>query len=337
MDKRYSLPIPFGWYCVAFSADLKVGEVKPIRYFDRNLVLFRTESGVAKVLDAYCPHLGAHLGYGGKVAGESIACPFHGWQFNGEGQCTSVPYAKNMPPKVAGGKEVIHHYPVVERNQVIWAWYHPENIAPLFEVQDLPELSSSDWTPLERKSWIIGTTIQETAENAADAAHFLYTHNATEMPKGDPVFDGHRRRAIYHSTVRVMKEDGTYDEEGSKERSSMVDTNNCGPGQTWQLFTGLIETMLMGLVTPIDSQTVELHFAFTQPKGLSDEKKMIAQMTIAEIIMQAGQDIPIWEHKQYLENPTLCDSDGPINQYRKWFRQFYAETAPEPLNIRAVI
>ena len=63
---------------------------------------------------------------------------------------------------------------------------------------------------------------------------------------------------------------------------------------------------------------------------------MIAQMTIAEIIMQAGQDIPIWEHKQYLETPTLCDSDGPINQYRKWFRQFYAETAPEPLNIRAV-
>ena len=336
MSKRYTLPIPFGWYCVAFSEDLKPGDVKPLKYFERNLVLFRTESGEAKVLDAYCPHLGAHLGHGGKVHGESIACPFHGWQFNGGGQCTAVPYAKNMPPKVAGGKEVIHAYPVVERNQVIWAWYHPENVAPLFDVVDLPELSSKDYTPLQRKTWIINTTIQETAENAADAAHFLYTHNATEMPKGEPVFNGHTRRAVYHSTVRLMKDDGTYDEENSKLRSSSVDTNNCGPGQTWQHFTGLIETTLMGLVTPIDSETVELHFAFTQPKNLSEEKKQIAQLTIQELIYQVEQDIPIWQHKRYLETPTLCDSDGPINQYRKWFRQFYAEPVPEPINVRAV-
>jgi hypothetical protein len=117
----------------------------------------------------------------------------------------------------------------------------------------------------------------------------------------------------------------------------MVDTNNCGPGQTWQRFTGLIDTYLQGLVTPIDSDTVELHFAFSQPKSLSEEKKQIAALTIAELIHQAGQDIPIWEHKRYLENPTLCDGDGPINQYRKWFRQFYADPVPEqPINVRAV-
>ena len=334
MGKRYSLPIPFGWYCVAFSADLQPGQVKPIKYFGKELVLFRTESGEAKVLDAYCPHLGAHLGHGGKVHGESIACPFHGWQFNGGGQCTAVPYAKNMPPKVAGGKQAIYAYPVVETNQVIWAWYHPSRIAPTFDVVTLPELSATDWTPLQRKTWVIGTTIQETAENAADAAHFLFTHNATEMPKGDPVFNGHRRQAIYESTVKQRNADGSYDE--SATRYSRVDTNNSGPGQTWQRFSGLMDTMLMGLVTPIDSETVELHFAFTQPNSASEEQKAIAQFTINELIYQAEQDIPIWEHKQYLETPTLCDGDGPINQYRKWFRQFYAETVPEPINVRAV-
>jgi len=104
MNKRYSFPIPFGWFCVAITADLKVGEVKPLKYFGRELVMFRTESGEPKVLDAFCPHLGAHLGHGGKVVGESIACPFHGWQFDGSGHCTAVPYAKAMPPKVSGGK-----------------------------------------------------------------------------------------------------------------------------------------------------------------------------------------------------------------------------------------
>ena len=46
-------PIPFGWYVMAYSDELAAGEVKALRYFGRDLVLFRTESGVAQVLDAY--------------------------------------------------------------------------------------------------------------------------------------------------------------------------------------------------------------------------------------------------------------------------------------------
>jgi 3-ketosteroid 9alpha-monooxygenase subunit A len=41
------------------------------------------------------------------------------------------------------------------------------------------------------------------------------------------------------------------------------------------------------------------------------------------IVHQVNQDIPIWENKVYLEEPTLCDGDGPIAKYRKWFKQFY--------------
>ena len=39
---------------------------------------------------------------------------------------------------------------------------------------------------------------------------------------------------------------------------------------------------------------------------------------------QVEQDIPIWENKIYLDTPLLCDGDGPIRKYRKWFSQFYA-------------
>ena len=61
---RCPLPMPWGWFQVLYSGDLAVGESKPLRYFDQDLVIFRTESGAVKVLDAYCPHMGAHLGYG---------------------------------------------------------------------------------------------------------------------------------------------------------------------------------------------------------------------------------------------------------------------------------
>ncbi len=58
-----------------------------------NLAVFRGEDGQAYALDAYCPHMGANLGAGGRVVGNCVECPFHGWQFRGDtGKCTSVPY-----------------------------------------------------------------------------------------------------------------------------------------------------------------------------------------------------------------------------------------------------
>jgi len=58
-----------GWYVVGWSADLEVGAVTPLRYFGRDFVLFRGEDARATLLAAHCPHLGAHLGFGGRVEG----------------------------------------------------------------------------------------------------------------------------------------------------------------------------------------------------------------------------------------------------------------------------
>ena len=67
IKKKTILPIPYGWYCVAYSDELSEAEVKPVHYFGEELVLYRTPQGQACLTEAYCPHLGAHLGYGGTV------------------------------------------------------------------------------------------------------------------------------------------------------------------------------------------------------------------------------------------------------------------------------
>ena len=58
---------PRGWFAVAFSKDLAVGEPKKLRYFGRHLAAYRGEDGAVRVVDAFCPHMGAHLGAGGHV------------------------------------------------------------------------------------------------------------------------------------------------------------------------------------------------------------------------------------------------------------------------------
>ena len=98
MVDRFPFPAyPNGWFRAAYSHELAVGDVRPLHFFGRDLVLFRDAEGVPAVLDAHCRHLGAHLGYGGKVEGRGIRCPFHAWLWDREGSCREIPYTKRIP------------------------------------------------------------------------------------------------------------------------------------------------------------------------------------------------------------------------------------------------
>ena len=72
MERRFPFGIPNGWFLMAYSEDLAVGDVRPLHYLDHDFVAVRGESGRVSVFDAYCPHLGAHLGHGGRVEGDGV-------------------------------------------------------------------------------------------------------------------------------------------------------------------------------------------------------------------------------------------------------------------------
>jgi phenylpropionate dioxygenase-like ring-hydroxylating dioxygenase large terminal subunit len=287
----------------------------PRYYFARHLVLWRDDAGDFHLQDAFCPHLGAHLGHGGKVHGESIACPFHGWQFNGAGRCTAVPYAKNMPPKVAGDKEALHAYPVVERNRLIWAWYHPHNAAPLWEVEDLPETTAADWSGFDRHEWIINAHLQDMAENGADPAHFLYVHGTQNKPDTELNFGTGRMSGIIKAKMETLRGvvDGT------------ISSYSVGPGQSWVRFSGICETLLVTALTPVERDVIHARFAYTQPlEQINGPTARLANAIIRDLTHQVDQDKPIWDYKIFRDQPILCDGDGPIAQFRKYYSQYYA-------------
>ncbi|NIB42121.1 Rieske 2Fe-2S domain-containing protein [Pseudomaricurvus alkylphenolicus] len=323
--KKHANPYPFGWFKIAYSKDLEVGQVKPIHYFGRELVLFRTESGSPRVLDAYCPHLGAHLGYSnhehtgrpGPVVGDSIVCPFHGWQFNGAGECTHIPYAKRKPPR-ACDQAVINAWSVEEKNQCIWLWFHPENEKPMFEVVDIPEAApgNEEWSDFEIHEWELKANIQDVAENGADPAHFYYVHGTAEMPSSDTEveFNGHQRRSVIRSRMKTPK--GVID--------GQIEAVGNGPGQSYTRFSGICETVLVGGLVPIDEERLKISFSFLKKRVNGEVPEGgVSQAIIRDICKQLEEDSVIWEHKTYHERPLLCDGDGPIAKLRKWFGQFY--------------
>ena len=137
---RFPFGIPNSWYVVAYADELVPGQLQRLRYFDRDLVAFRGEGGEVAVLDAYCPHLGAHLGVGGTVVGDTIRCPFHGWRWDGEGACAEVPYAKRIPANAR-----VESYPTVERNGMVFVWIHADKEPPNFEIPEVEGWGSEGW------------------------------------------------------------------------------------------------------------------------------------------------------------------------------------------------
>src|SRR5687767_7291918 len=84
-------PTPRSWYQVAWSAELPPGAAIPVEAFGAQYVLCRTEDGEPFMLDAYCAHMGAHLGHGGEVKDGCVVCPFHGWVWDRHGQVAEIP------------------------------------------------------------------------------------------------------------------------------------------------------------------------------------------------------------------------------------------------------
>ncbi len=317
---RFPMPIPYGWFGVGYSADLRSGDVRAVHYFGRDLVLFRNEQGEAGLLDAYCPHLGAHLGHGGRVEGDSIRCPFHAWTFRPDGFCSAIPYAKAFPPR-ARREPLTQAYPLVEKSGVIWAWYHPDNVAPMFDVIDYPEFTDPAWAPLVKREWRFASNPQEIAENGVDTAHFHYVHAMDAVPEGETDYDGVRRRSIARGLRTLDLPTGE-----RKQLSYSVETIQNGAGQKYTRLRGLVELSLLVIATPIEADDVELRFCFAHSRvepGSPQEKAI--EQAIANTCGQSGVegDIPIWHNKIHRAQPFLCDGDGPILRFRRYFEQFY--------------
>jgi phenylpropionate dioxygenase-like ring-hydroxylating dioxygenase large terminal subunit len=306
-------PFPDGWFQVAYSAEVSVGDVRPLEYFGTDLVLFRTSSGEATVLDAHCPHLGAHLGYGGCLEDDSIVCPFHAWRFDATGACSGIPYSDKIPKRAR-----LKKWAVQEVNGLIMVWFHAQGEPPSWEVPTLVEYDNDEWTPYSLTSWKIRAHNQEMAENAVDAAHFLYLHGTQGMPTTHAEIHEH---VLHVKSQTKMRAYGT-------TVNGAIEVLAHGFGFTTTRFTGIVETLLVNSVTPIDGEYVDCRFAFTIRKGPNEQVTQIVALKFQEEIKrQLEADIQIWENKVYLPSPMLVKGDGPIGIYRKWVKRFYSEPA----------
>lgn len=314
-------PYPFGWYVAALCRELGKGKVLTRQFMDREIVIYRTESGVVCAAEAYCPHLGAHLGHGGKVLGEELRCPLHRFRFAVNGSCVYSPTGAPPPAARLGLLEVR------EIHGAIFVWHGPAGQVP-WEIEPL-DGDDSDWHNLGHSVRRVHNHPQELAENAIDITHLSALHEFGNVKAvGTPTFDGPRLRARYTLTQPTPWKSGVNVEMLIRADGLGFAVNEVEVGK-WSM-------RLFGFTTPVgERETTHYLCVSVRKRGRSLAgkamwraiEKAAGPVILHGMVSQVKQDESIWNYKKYLRRPAVAEGDGPIHAYRKWASQFYPEGA----------
>jgi len=349
-------PFPNGWFKVANSRDIKAGQAYPLRVLGRDLVIYRTApsttpsscsssstssaSGAPSVppcsvviMDAFCPHLGANLAVGGRVDGDCIRCPFHGWAFRAsDGTCVDIPYSQQSVDNLASNANAkAKVWQVMEWHGAVLLWHHALNAPPAWQLPDL--YPGFQHTRYDGTAEIyINCHVQTVPENGSDFAHFQPVHSDFIVPGF--FFLKH----LWSSSW----------EPGTGDRSHMTDLcittqfqffgklipkvsysayiHQIGPGLVTLMFSIplLGRVMVLESVTPVAPLTQQAqHTCFAD----SWVPRFVSKIILMALLTQFEADVPIWSNLQHTQRPMVVKGDGPILRFRRWYRQFYSDPA----------
>ncbi|GAA4744626.1 Rieske 2Fe-2S domain-containing protein [Nocardioides endophyticus] len=321
-----------GWHCLGLADTFRDGKPHGIDAFGGKIVVWADSKGEINALDGYCRHMGGDLTQG-EVKGDEIACPFHDWRWGGDGKCKAIPYARRVPLRAR-----TQRYETAIVNDQLLVWHDAEgskadyDILPL-QLPGLAEGEYTDWVWVAEE--IEGSHCRELIDNVVDMAHFYYVHFAFPTSFRN-VFEGHIATQFMESKGRPDKTGGYGDAElflkseatyyGPSYMINWLDTDYKGFNT---------EVVLVNCHVPTGPNSFRLQYGITvkKPEGLDDKTADFIAKKYAEMFGSGFlQDVHIWKNKVPVQNPLLCEEDGPVYQLRRWYEQFYvdkADIAPE--------
>ncbi|KAG0604993.1 hypothetical protein M758_9G024100 [Ceratodon purpureus] len=164
------------WYPMYLVGEMPKSAPLGLTVFDKKLVLFYDGNGAINCFEDRCPHRLAKLSEGQVIDGQ-LECLYHGWQFNGSGQCTKIPQLAPGAkiPKQACAKT----YAVKVSQDIIWVWLADKSTAdpsklPWFEhyeKEGFQHISSIHELPYDYSILL---------ENLMDPAHIPISHDRTD-------------------------------------------------------------------------------------------------------------------------------------------------------------
>ena len=325
------------WYPIATSEE--VTNEKPVRarVLGHDFVAFRDAGGAPHVLSDTCIHRGGSLSEG-KVKGDCVECPYHGWQFDGSGTCTMIPSLGKDQKRPARAK--VDTYPTQERYGILFAFLGDlpeEERPPLFEIE---EYEDESWRANQLVVFDVDYYYERSVENGLDPAHNEFVHPKQGAPGMRQDF--HNKpidiEALTEWGSKFMVPFTREEGEGIMADRSGVDSEvddaqlkggsgHVGPNVliTWLQFNPTNKFNQYFFEAPIDENRTRIYFV-NMRHFMMDPKH---DQSIIDVNMEIAQeDIDILIKLNPVRTPEtttkelLVPADAPIVKYREFLKDW---------------
>jgi phenylpropionate dioxygenase-like ring-hydroxylating dioxygenase large terminal subunit len=346
--KRYMQPPPqyaHDWFAALRSSEVVAGKITSFKFMGNDLIAFRDQQGKVVVLDAVCPHFGAHRGVGGRVVEGCVRCPFHGLHFDGTGACVKGDFVKD-----ASHLRHVHSQPwtAVEAAASVFVWHGPDRTKPAWPLRFADPSFFAGWSepvtnagrPLRPCNLFFPT------ENIIDIQHFYAVHfwdleaieqEPAEAPDGS-----------FRAVMRMVFQAGAQSPYAIVRRLGKAYTSPfhfdiaiLGPGHALAISRlgpeqGNLELMSIILITPTSPEDCHIRVVSSVKQTIDKPLSKLARKWLGVGIEEAlshvflaiatkdfDGDEMIWTNRKFLSNPKPLPDDGPIVAFRKWSERFW--------------
>ena len=173
----------------------------PITILDKKLVIWRSSSGgdssnhQYSVLADTCPHRRAPLS-NGKIIRQhadddsdsttttaTLACRYHGWQFDKDGACKSIPMMQKQPAQTLSKAFCVQSYPTQQQDGLLWVYMDPTETNPPPKPAAALQPKNSKQAPQSFSLTVFPVSFQSMIENSFDPSHAPFTHERLDPNK----------------------------------------------------------------------------------------------------------------------------------------------------------
>jgi phenylpropionate dioxygenase-like ring-hydroxylating dioxygenase large terminal subunit len=319
------------WYPIAKSTDVSAEKPLHVKLLCLPFVAFRDAAGGAHVLSDTCVHRGGALSKG-QIKDGCVACPYHGWEFSGDGTCVKIPSLG--PDAKLPTRARVDSYPVQEKYGIVFAFLGdlPESERP--PLYDIEEYGTPQWRA-QLFVLDVNAYYERSIENGLDPIHNEFVHPAQGQPslpaelqrRGYPVEDipwgskfflAFGERAHADTALKDVKSGAHVGSAGSWHQ---------GPNQlvTWIQLTPTNAFHQYLFEAPVDETHTRI-FLVSLRNWLLDEKldPRMEQATLAIV----REDVGILENLNPVRTPDsnnkelLVPGDIAVVRYREWLKKW---------------
>lgn len=293
------------WFPICLSRELTPGKIVGVNFLGGRVIATRGTDGIARVMSAYCAHLGADLSVG-EVIGDTVRCAFHHWSYDFDGVCVSTKVGDPPPPAAC-----LFKFPVCEKFGVAYAY---NGVKPRFDVPEFPypeselAMTTSVFPDTMRcDPWVLSC-------NTPDMQHIKALHNVT-FDDGDP-----------HGAVRWTDHSMLYDFRGKHANGEPIEYTVGIYGTNIFYQSGTINGRWFGCMTPfgLPRPGETKIFAVIAARKTEGDQASTADFlrSVTELEMRVvSEDIPVISTIHFRPG-TLTQSDRTLAKFLDYLRDY---------------